>query len=473
MIWSRKAVWTGVEPREGKFKIMQMPLNVGPLHFVGMGGIGMSAIAEILLDLGYQVQGSDLNSGANIQRLKAKGAKAFVGHRAENIDGAGVVVVSSAIAHDNPELVAARELNKPIILRAEMLGELMRLKSSIAIAGTHGKTTTTSLLASLLVAGKLDPTVINGGVIEAFSSNARMGAGDWLVAEADESDGSFIRLPAEVGVVTNIDPEHMENYNGFSGLMGSFRQFVSQLPFYGFALLGIDHPNVAKLYKSLREGGGLENKRILTYGVAEGADFQLINCEPGRGEVHFDVRLSSMVREGAGEIRDFRLMLPGDYNALNAVAAIGVAHELGVGAADLRQGIADFKGVKRRFTHIAQAGDVQFYDDYAHHPVEISSVLKAAAATTENRVVAVMQPHRFTRLKCHFEDFAGPKPDYKVTWLRSFPQERREILLTLNIQNLASILRKFRTKRLVIKALQWRLTRRINWCGDDKISIFK
>ena len=256
---------------------MQMPLNVGPLHFVGMGGIGMSAIAEILLDLGYQVQGSDLNSGANIQRLKAKGAKAFVGHRAENIDGAGVVVVSSAIAHDNPELVAARELNKPIILRAEMLGELMRLKSSIAIAGTHGKTTTTSLLASLLVSGKLDPTVINGGVIEAFSSNARMGAGDWLVAEADESDGSFIRLPAEVGVVTNIDPEHMENYNGFSGLMGSFRQFVSQLPFYGFALLGIDHPNVAKLYKSLREGGGLENKRILTYGVAEGADFQLIN----------------------------------------------------------------------------------------------------------------------------------------------------------------------------------------------------
>ncbi len=385
---------------------MRMPLNVGPLHFVGMGGIGMSAIAEILLDLGYQVQASDLNAGANIVRLQKKGAKAFVGHKSENIEGAAVVVVSSAIQHDNPELVAARQLNKPIVLRAEMLGELMRLKSSIAIAGTHGKTTTTSLLAPLLVAGKLDPTVVNGGVIEAFGSNARMGSGNWLVAEADESDGSFLRLPSEVGVVTNIDPEHMENYGDFDGLMASFKQFVSQLPFYGFALVGIDHPNVQRMVCELSAGNILASKRLLTYGIDPGADVQLINCEPGSGEVHFDIRLSDAMRGGATELRDFRLRLPGEYNALNATAAIGVAHELGVGPADLRQGLADFAGVHRRFTHIASAGNIEFYDDYAHHPVEIAAVLKAASATAKERVIAVMQPHRYSRLKDHYEDFA-------------------------------------------------------------------
>ena len=385
---------------------MRMPLNIGPLHFVGMGGIGMSAIAEILVDLGYQVQGSDLNSGANIERLKKKGVKAFVGHKAENIEEAQVVVVSSAIAPDNPELVAARLLNKPIILRAEMLGELMRLKSSIAIAGTHGKTTTTSLLASLLVAGKLDPTVVNGGVIEAFGSNARMGSGEWLVAEADESDGSFLRLPAQIGVITNIDPEHLENYSNFDGLLASFQKFITQLPFYGFALLGIDHPNVDRLVKVLNNSEILSKKRILTYGFDPSADVQVFNCEPGAGEVHFDIKLSDAMRGGASEIRDFRLLLPGEYNALNAAAAIGVAHELGVSADDLRSGLVEFKGVHRRFTHIGTVERVQLYDDYAHHPVEVAAVLKAAAATAEKRVIAVMQPHRYSRLKAHFEAFS-------------------------------------------------------------------
>lgn len=384
---------------------MQMPLNLGALHFVGMGGIGMSAIAEVCLNMGYQVQGSDMSAGGNIDRLVARGAKAFIGHAAANVAGAGVMVVSSAIKRDNPELVAARELGLPIVLRADMLAELMRMKSSIAIAGTHGKTTTTSLLATVLTAGGVDPTVINGGIIEAFGSNARVGNGDWLVAEADESDGSFVRLPAQIGVITNIDPEHMENYGDFNGVMAAFKRFVLQLPFYGFCLAGIDHPNVRRLIEELKAQQGLSAPRILTYGEDASADVCIKSLETGAGFVTFDLALSDAMRGGARDVHGVNLPMPGRYNALNAAATFAVAHEIGVEVEAIRNGLGGFAGVRRRFTHVGSVHDMDFYDDYAHHPVEISSVLGAARATSRGKVIAVMQPHRYSRLKDHFAEF--------------------------------------------------------------------
>lgn len=384
---------------------MQLPKQIGPIHFVGMGGIGMSAIAQVCLAMGYQVQGSDMAANANVERLVNLGAKAFVGHSAENVEGAGVIVVSSAIVHDNPELVAARAAGIPIVLRAEMLAELMRLKASIAIAGTHGKTTTTSLLASVLHAGGVDPTVINGGIIEAFGSNARVGQGDWLVAEADESDGSFLKLPSQIGVITNIDPEHMEHYGDFDGVKRAFAQFISQIPFYGFALAGIDHPVVQELVETVRSTQGLSCKRLLTYGQDEGCDVRLVNCQPGAGQVTFDVQFSDAMRGGAQEVKGFQLPMPGLYNALNGLAAVAVAHEIGVDMEAIKQGLAHFGGVKRRFTLVGSLGDVAFYDDYAHHPVEIASVLEAAKKSAKGKVIGIMQPHRYSRLQCHFEDF--------------------------------------------------------------------
>ncbi len=384
---------------------MRLPLNIGSLHFVGMGGIGMSAIAEILLSMGYQVQGSDMNRNANVERLVSKGAKAFIGHEASHVEGTSVVVVSSAIKNDNPELVAARQAGIPVILRAEMLAELMRLKSSIAVAGTHGKTTTTSLISAVLCAGTIDPTVINGGIIQAFGSNARIGQGEWLVAEADESDGSFLKLPAQVGIITNIDPEHMEHYGDFEGVKAAFKQFALQIPFYGVTLAGIDHPVVRELVDDLRSDESLTSKKILTYGSPANADIQLVNCIPGSGELTFDLEFSENMRGGAQTVTGFKLPMPGHYNALNAAVAVAVAHEIGVEIADIRDGLAGFSGVKRRFTHVGSVQNFDLYDDYAHHPVEISSVLGASKSSTSGRVIAIMQPHRYSRLQCHFEDF--------------------------------------------------------------------
>lgn len=384
---------------------MQLPKEIGPLHFVGIGGIGMSAIAEVCAALGYRVQGSDMSANANVERLAAQGARVFQGHDGAHVEGAGVLVVSSAIKPDNPELVAARAAGIPIVQRAEMLAELMRLKSPIAVAGTHGKTTTTSLIATVLYAGGMDPTVINGGIIEAFGSNARVGDGDWLVAEADESDGSFIKLPTQIGVITNIDPEHMEHYGDFDGVKAAFRQFVDQIPFYGFALAGIDHPVVRELVADLGGRRGLSLKRLLTYGTADNADVQLANFTPLGGSVRFDVRFSSAMRGGGGQISGIELPMPGLYNGLNAAAAVAIAHEIGVSDEAIKAGLAAFGGVRRRFTLVDTLGDVSFYDDYAHHPVEIESVLGAARMTAKGKVIAVMQPHRFTRLKDHFAEF--------------------------------------------------------------------
>ncbi|WP_425908712.1 UDP-N-acetylmuramate--L-alanine ligase [Nitrobacter sp. TKz-YC02] len=378
---------------------MRLPREIGPIHFIGIGGIGMSGIAEVLCNLGYTVQGSDASEGANVVRLREKGVKVTVGHKAENVNGADVLVVSTAIKRDNPELMAARAQRIPVVRRAEMLAELMRLKSCVAIAGTHGKTTTTSMVAALLDAGDFDPTVINGGIINAYGTNARLGAGEWMVVEADESDGTFLKLPTDVAIVTNVDPEHLDHFKTFDAVQDAFRSFVENVPFYGFAVMCIDHPVVQSMV------GKIEDRRIITYGENPQADARLIDLAPNGGGSHFKVVFRNRKTDAAHEISDLVLPMPGRHNALNATAAIAVAHELGIPDATIRSAIAGFGGVKRRFTKTGEWNGVTIIDDYGHHPVEIAAVLKAARESTGGRVIAVVQPHRYTRLQALFEEF--------------------------------------------------------------------
>lgn len=379
---------------------MKLPLSLGPIHFVGIGGIGMSGIAEVLHNLGYTVQGSDVAESANVKRLSEKGIKVHIGHVAENLDGAEVLVVSSAIKRDNPELAAARAKRLPVVRRAEMLAELMRLKSCVAIAGTHGKTTTTSLVATLVDAGGLDPTVINGGIINAYGTNARLGGGNWMVVEADESDGTFLKLPAEVAIVTNIDPEHLDHFKTFDAVKDAFRAFVENVPFYGFAVMCTDHPVVQALV------GRIEDRRVITYGANPQADVRITDIDLRGGQSRFSVLFRD--RDGAvvHELRDLVLPMPGHHNALNATAAIAVARELGIPDERIRTALAGFGGVKRRFTRTGTWDGVTVFDDYGHHPVEIAAVLRAARASTEGQVIAVVQPHRYTRLQSLFDQFA-------------------------------------------------------------------
>lgn len=380
---------------------MKMPRELGPVHFVGIGGIGMSGIAEVLHTLGYTVQGSDMSESANVLRLREKGIPVFIGHKAENLGGAEVLVVSSAIKRDNPELIAAREKLIPVVRRAEMLAELMRFKQAIAIGGTHGKTTTTSLVAALLEAGGMDPTVINGGIINAYGTNARMGDGEWMVVEADESDGTFVKLPADIAIVTNIDPEHLDHYGDFAGVRAAFRHFVENVPFYGFAVMCLDHPEVQTLV------GQIEDKRIVTYGTNPQADVRFADVSIAGGKSRFRVILQNR-RSGESEvIDDLMLPMPGLHNISNATAAIAVANRLGISADAIRKGLAGFGGVKRRFTHTGSWNGAEFFDDYGHHPVEIRAVLKAARESAKGRVIAVVQPHRYTRLASLFEDFSS------------------------------------------------------------------
>jgi len=369
------------------------------VHFVGIGGIGMSGIAEVLANLGYTVTGSDVADSANVKRLRDKGVKVAIGHRAENIDGADVVVVSSAIKRDNSELIAARGKRLPVVRRAEMLAELMRLKSCVAIAGTHGKTTTTSLVASLLDAGGLDPTVINGGIINAYGTNAHLGAGDWMVVEADESDGTFLKLPADVAIVTNIDPEHLDYFHTFDAVQDAFRAFVENVPFYGFAVMCTDHPVVQTLV------GKLEDRRILTYGENPQADVRLADLDHLNGESRFSVLFRDREGKISHAVERLTLPMPGRHNALNATAAVAVAHALGLKSEAIRKALANFGGVKRRFTRVGEWNGATIIDDYAHHPVEIAAVLRAARESTKGQVIAVMQPHRYTRLYDLFEQF--------------------------------------------------------------------
>jgi len=379
---------------------MKLPRELGPIHFVGIGGIGMSGIAEVLLNLGYKVQGTDAAENANVKRLVAKGASIHIGHDANWLGDAAVVVVSTAIKRDNPELVAAREKRLPVVRRAEMLAELMRLKQCVAIAGTHGKTTTTSLVATLLDAGGLDPTVINGGIINAYGTNARLGAGEWMVVEADESDGTFLKLPADVAIITNIDPEHLDHFHTFDAIKEAFCDFVENLPFYGFAVMCLDHPTVQELV------GKIEDRRVITYGENPQADVRLLDVNLENGVCRFNVLLRDRKTSQAVYLDNLLLPMPGHHNALNATGAIAVASQLGLTPDQIRKALAGFGGVKRRFTRTGEWKGVTIFDDYAHHPVEIGAVLRAARASTKGQVIAVMQPHRYSRLQSLFDQFA-------------------------------------------------------------------
>ncbi len=380
----------------------KLPGELGPIHFVGIGGIGMSGIAEVLMTLGYRVQGSDAKASKITDRLVKLGATVVEGQRAENIGDAAVVVISSAIKKGNPELEEARKRGLPVVRRAEMLAELMRLRSNIAIAGTHGKTTTTTMVAALLDRGGFDPTVINGGIIHAYGSNARAGEGEWMVVEADESDGSFNRLPATIAIVTNIDPEHMEHWGSFDALRKGFDDFVSNVPFYGLAVCCTDHAEVQALV------GRITDRRIVTFGFNAQADVRAVNLTYENGTAHFDVALQGEGLDENGKpsvIEGLTLPMPGDHNVSNALSAIAVARHLGMKKDEIREALASFGGVNRRFTKVAEVNGVTIIDDYGHHPVEIAAVLKAARQATKGRIIAVHQPHRYTRLSNLFDDF--------------------------------------------------------------------
>jgi UDP-N-acetylmuramate--alanine ligase len=384
--------------------VRSLPESIGPLHFVGIGGIGMSGIAEVLHNLGYRVQGSDLADSANTHRLAGLGIAVAIGHRAENLANAEVVVISSAVKPDNPEVVAARARRLPVVRRAEMLAELMRLKWSIAIAGTHGKTTTTSMLGALLETAGLDPTVINGGIINAYGTNTRLGAGDWMAVEADESDGTFTRLPATVAIVTNIDPEHLDFYGDFAALQQAFETFVGNIPFYGFAVLCIDHPVVQGIVARLSE------RRILTYGMSPQADIRATNIRLGPDGSHYDAVIADRVTGQERTLAGLFMPMFGEHNVQNSLTVLAVAEEMGLGDEVVRATLRDFKGVRRRFTKTGEWNGVTIIDDYGHHPVEIAAVLKAARAIIlrdekGGRVIAIVQPHRYTRLAHLFDGF--------------------------------------------------------------------
>jgi UDP-N-acetylmuramate--alanine ligase len=376
-----------------------LPLSLGTIHLVGIGGIGMSGIAEILHNLGYSVQGSDKATNANVQRLSDLGIAIRIGHDPAALGEAGVVVISSAIHADNPEVMAARERHIPVVRRAEMLAELMRLKWSIAVGGTHGKTTTTSLVAAVLEKARFGPTVINGGIINAYGTNARLGEGDWMVVEADESDGTFTRLPSIIAVVTNIDPEHLDFYGSFEDLRRAFLTFVENIPFYGFAILCADHPEVQAMIAHISD------RRVLTYGLSPQADVRATNLGFDRIGSTFDVEIRGRKNDESRRIEGLRLPMPGAHNVQNALAAVAIASELEITDKLLREALSEFEGVRRRFTRTGEVNGISVVDDYAHHPVEIAAVLQAAREATEGKIVAVFQPHRYSRVRHLFEEF--------------------------------------------------------------------
>jgi UDP-N-acetylmuramate--alanine ligase len=375
-----------------------VPFDLGPVHFVGIGGIGMSAIAEIMLRIGYQVQGSDARAGANTERLERLGAKVFIGHKAAHIEGASALVFTSAVKPDNPELAAARARRIPLVRRAEMLAELMRQQHSVAVGGTHGKTTTTSMVAAILDAAGFDPTVVNGGIINAYGANAKVGEGDWIVVEADESDGTFLRLRPTVAVVTNIDPEHLDHYGDFEAVKRAFQGFVESIPFYGFAAVCIDDPDVQEMASKV------DNRRLITYGTNPQAEVRAMNIGVGAEGSTFDVLITGP-EDATTLLGEVHLPMAGQHNVQNALAAIAIGRELGAAEKAIRKGLAGFGGVRRRFTFTGEGRGVRVVDDYGHHPVEILNVLKAARAVTNGRVIAVVQPHRYSRLRDLFQEF--------------------------------------------------------------------
>ncbi len=376
-----------------------LPLSIGTIHFVGIGGIGMSGIAEILHNLGYAVQGSDIAESANVLRLRGLGIDISIGHDGANLKEAEVIVISSAVKSDNPEVIEARARLIPVVPRAEMLAEIMRLKWGIAVAGTHGKTTTTSIVAAVMDAGQFDPTVINGGIINAYGTNARLGDGDWIVVEADESDGTFMKLPATIAVVTNIDPEHLDHYGDFDTLKAAFVTFVQNIPFYGFATMCIDDPEVQALISAVSD------RRIVTYGLSPQADIRATDISADPTGSHFNVIVSNRITATSVNLGTFTMPMVGDHNIRNALAAIAIAQEMGVEPDVLKRALMNFSGVKRRFTRTGVVNDVTIVDDYGHHPVEIAAVLAAARTSTRRNVIAVVQPHRYSRVSDLFDEF--------------------------------------------------------------------
>jgi len=387
-----------------------MGTGIGTIHFVGIGGIGMSGIAEVMHHLGYRVQGSDQNEGYAVEGLRKAGIPVTIGHGADNLGDARVVVCSTAISRGNPEVEAAIEKRLPLVRRAEMLAELMRMQSTVAVAGTHGKTTTTSMIAAILDAGGIDPTVINGGVINAYGSNARLGSSDWMVVEADESDGSFLRLDGTIAVVTNIDPEHLEHYGSFDAAKDAYVEFIENVPFYGLAVLCVDHPEVQNILSRIRD------RRVMTYGTSPVADLRAVNIEALDGGSRFDVSVLGTNGERR-LIEGVFVPMPGRHNVLNALAALAVGVEFGIDDATLARGFERFAGVKRRFTRVGEVDGALIIDDYAHHPVEIRAVLAAARESVQERVIAVVQPHRFTRLRDLMEDFQNAFNDADVVFV--------------------------------------------------------
>lgn len=384
---------------------MQMPRDIGPFHIIGIGGIGMSAIAEILVAKGYTVQGSDQKESANVKRLRAKGIRVFVGHDAVNLIGARYVVISTAVKATNPELAAARSKNLVIIRRAEMLAELMRLYSTVSVTGTHGKTTTTSLLSHIFTEAGQEPTVITGGIINAWGSNARLGTGKWMIVEADESDGTFTRLPTEIGIVTNIDPEHLDYFGSVEAMHHEYEMFLKNIPFFGLAVVCIDHPVVRGMVDRL----GLRNdgRRMLTYGASRDADIVLENVRIDGAVTRFDASLSPAVKGGSRRLEGWSVPIPGVHNALNALAAVAVATEAGIDDAKIQSAMSSFSGVKRRFQLTGEWNGIAIYDDYGHHPAEIAAVLSAAKRGAKGRVLAICEPHRFTRVRDLFAEFSA------------------------------------------------------------------
>ncbi len=412
-----------------------IPFDIGTVHFVGIGGIGMSGIAEVMHNLGYSVQGSDISENANVTRLQGLGIKVMIGQRAENVADAQVLVISTAIKADNPEVAAARAQAIPVVRRAEMLAELMRLKWCVSVAGTHGKTTTTSMVATVLEAAGIDPTVINGGIINNYGTNARLGEGDWMVVEADESDGTFVKLPATIAVVTNLDAEHLDFYGTFEAEKEAFKIFLERVPFYGAAVLCVDHPEVQGLIANI------QGRKFVTYGLTAQADVQAINIRSSAGAVTFDVRLREFSGKEGRLIEGIKLPMPGDHNIQNALAAICVGLEMHVDDETLRTAFGSFGGVKRRFTKTGEVNGITVIDDYGHHPVEISSVLKAARDSFDGQVVAVVQPHRYTRLESLFEEFCTCFTDADVVLVAPVFEAGEEPIDGINRDSLAEGIR--------------------------------
>jgi len=423
-----------------------MSLDVGRLHFVGIGGIGMSGIAEVLHNLGYQVQGSDLSESANLDRLRGLGVEVMVGHATENVKDASVVVISSAVKPDNPEVVEARNLRIPVVRRAEMLAELMRLKMTVSIAGTHGKTTTTSMIAALFEAAGRNPTVINGGIINSYGTNAVLGKGEWMVVEADESDGTFIRIPSTIAVVTNIDPEHLDHYGSFDNLRAAFKQFLENIPFYGFGVMCVDHPEVQALVAKIAD------RRVITYGLSPQADVRAVNISASADGQRCDVEITDRQSGDVRVIKDVFIPMHGQHNVCNAMAAISVAKELGMPEKAIIKGFADFKGVKRRFTKTGEVGGITVIDDYGHHPVEIAATLTSARQAVKanaGRVIAVVQPHRYTRLHSLFEEFCTCFNDADVVIVADVYEAGEEPIEGANKQALVEGLRNHGHKHVI------------------------